>query len=166
MGESENRPSALPSFFLQGLQLETEEAGSAWRHRVTSKGPVLSLEPLVPEFSAGTSSHLCIWAESVEGAEAEAGPGHSVPPPWWGVGRWTLTEPSNVADLEVPWSCPRHRGGPKLSQATWPSAAQSWSWAQLICPEAHRIPGAPARCPLLPSSPAPASLDIYEASVH
>lgn len=90
----------------------------------------------------------------------EAGPGYSVPATPIILGKWKLVEPLNGADLEVPWSCPRHKGNPMLSEATRMSAAQNWSWAQLIGPQAHKIPGAQARWYLLPSIPRPCR-DIF-----
>lgn len=113
---------------------------------MTSKGPVLSLEPLVPQSSLLghlyiSASGLRVW-KGLRQRQDE----HSVPPPWWGLGRGPLIEPSNVADLGSPLELPKAQRWPQALSGRLAVCSQSWSWA-LICPEAHRIPGAPARCP-------------------
>lgn len=114
---SENRPSALPSFIFAVLAAREGRGWLALPQRccVTSA---------LSEATDPRSSHLCPGAEGFGGPPMEAGPGHSVPAAATLPGKWKLVETLNGADLEVPWSCPRHRGGPMLSEATRMSAAQ------------------------------------------
>lgn len=97
----------------------------------------------------------------MEGAEAEAGPGHSVPPPWW-AGQGTTIEPSNVADLEVPHRAAQGTEVAPSLQAAWPSAPRA-GHGRAICP---KLTGSQVLRPGVPSFHHPQPLHPLMSTKH